>query len=83
MSRQVEGRLVALGVLLSPARSHRDGLSPCPEGAQETTGHPESAPPPPWLGTYAALVLVQARSPNPSMVLLAWASLRAHRLQFL
>ncbi|XDA90677.1 hypothetical protein R6Z07F_020283 [Ovis aries] len=55
-SDKVEGRLVALGVPPEPSTMQpQDGLSPCPEGAQETTGHPELAPTTPLAGTYAAL----------------------------
>ena len=64
VSRQVEGRLVALGVPPAPSTMQpQAGLSPCPEGAQETAGHLELAPVTALAGTYDALLLVRDGSP--------------------
>ena len=55
VSRQAEGRPVALGVPPAPSTAQpQASLSPCPEGAQETAGHLELAPVTALAGTYAA-----------------------------
>ena len=84
VSWQVEGRLVALGVSPEPSTMQPQcGLSPCPEGAQETAGHLELAPTTPLAGTYAAPAAGPGQKPRTPWWVLMPGSLRAHRLQFL
>ena len=67
VSRQVEGRLVALGVSPEPSTMQPQcGLSPCPEGAQGTASHLELASVTALARTYAPLLLVQRKRAHPT-----------------